>query len=149
MTGADVFQAQLRPGERVLWSAPQSAAVRDAAYRHSRQRGLLRAAGSAIFGALGTWLAYESGRAWLAQPADISSALRAALLLALTALLIACCVMFVRLYLRTGAMHRIATTWHSHFVLTDQRLFYVDRHGELIDELEGHEIVAVELEEEP
>jgi hypothetical protein len=148
MSGADVFLSQLRTGERVLWNAPGSAAVRDAWHRRSQRRNLLRAAGSVIVGAFCVWIAFERGRAWLAQPADIPSAFSAALLLALAALMMFCCVMLVRLYRQASTMHRITSTRHSHYVLTDQRLFYVDQEGELVDEIARHEVVAVELDEE-
>jgi hypothetical protein len=147
MTGPDVFLPQLRAGERVLWNAPASAAVRDAANRRFRRRILLWTVGSAIGGIFAIWMASTSGHDWLAQP-GFSSARDALVWTALAALMLSLGVIGARIYLRDSTKRRITSDWHMHYVLTDQRLFYVDQEGELVDEIESHEVVAVELDEE-
>jgi hypothetical protein len=147
MTGPDVFQSQLRPGERVLWNAPASAAVRDAAHRRSKRRMLLLAVGCAAMASIMAWLAYRDISAMLEQ-STLASIFDVAKLTALTALSLYLCVMAVRFYAQDRALHRITSTWHRHYVITDQRVFYVDETGELIDTIERHEIVAAELDED-
>lgn len=147
MKGPDVFQSQLRPGERVLWNAPASAAVREAADRRLRRRMLSIALGGAALAGLGDWLAYENGRDLLTKP-GVASAFDAVKMVVLTVLMLGVSVMGVRTLLRICSRHLTTPTWQSHYVLTDQRVFYVDETGELIDTIERHEIVAVELDEE-
>jgi hypothetical protein len=148
MTGPNVFQSHLRNGERGLWHAQSSPAVRQAAHRRSQRKSLLWISVSIAMSGLLAWFAYEDGRAWLAQP-NLYSAFDILKLVVFAALGFGLGVLSVRLYFRFHRLHRITSTWQFHYVLTDQRLFCVDEAGDLMEEIEGHEIVGVELEEEP
>lgn len=160
MTGPDTFLSRLRPGERVLWNAPASAAVRDAAHRHSQRMTLLTSVVCAASGSFMAWKAYESVMRLLTRSSTASAsdtliwavALTVADALfwgALAVLTLRIGVASAQHYFLTGAVHRKTSAWTSHYVLTDQRVFCIDENGDLTDEIEGRDVVAVTLEEKP
>jgi hypothetical protein len=148
MTGPDVFQSQLSTGERVLWHAPSSPAARQAAHSRSQRKSLLWISVSIAMSGILAWFAYEDGRAWLAQP-NLYSAFDILKLVIFAALGLGFAVISVRSYFLFRKLRRITSTWQFHYVLTDRRLFCVNEAGDLMEEIEGHEIIGVELEEEP
>lgn len=154
VTGASPFLSHVRPGERMLWTAPESATVRDAEYSRSQRTALLHAALSTAAGVFTAWKACESVIVLLTRPAtpstsdtfgwavfvDVAGGLIWA---AFAVLLLRISVASTRHYFLARATHRIDRLWR--YVLTDQRIFCVDESGDLIDQIEGHEIVAVDL----
>lgn len=148
MTGANAFLSQLRPGELVLWDAPGSVAVRDAARRRRQRRGLIYICCFAGLAGISIWFAYDDWRILLSQP-SIALAIEQFHSIALLVLTLAWGVISVRFWLLNRSLDRLTSSWQFHYVLTDQRLFCVDETGDRMEEIEGHEIVGVELEEEP
>jgi hypothetical protein len=154
VTGAGPFLSQLRPGERVLWNAPESAAVRDAEYGRSQRYALSTSVLSTVAGCFMVWKVYESVAGLLTRPSTSSNsdAFGWALFAAVGGALIwgAFAVVTLRIsvastrsYFMGRAIRRADRLWH--YVLTDQRIFCVDESGDLIDAIEGQEIVAVDL----
>lgn len=152
--GAGPFLSHLRPGERMLWTAPESAAVRHSEFSRSQRTALLHATLSTVAGAFTAWKAVESAIVLLSRPDTASAsdssgwamlaAVGGALIwVAFAVLLLRISVASTQSYLLTRAIHRTDRLWR--YVLTDQRVFCVDERGDLIDQIEGHEIVAVDL----
>ena len=156
MTGPDVFQSHLRTGERVLWHAPESATVRDAEYSRSQRTALLHAAVSTVAGVFMVWKACEGVIVLLTRPATASTsdtfgwavfaAVGGALMWGAFAVpLLRISVASTRYYFLARATLRADRL--GHYVLTDRRIFCVDENGDLIDQIEAREIVAVDSDD--
>jgi hypothetical protein len=130
----DIWTPHLKPGERVLWSASFSQAIRTADRARTRRSAAIVAAASGVLAVFAGYRFYEAAFLGQGQP-DLSAAVAAPLFLAFGAALAVLCFFMIRKL-------KLPLPDADHYAATSLRLLAVDGKGKLVDEMTGADIAG-------